>query len=540
MAPDMTVDQRRHDLDALRAGAMLLGIVYHALLSFSQGHFWPVVDSERHLFPHLAAAAMHGFRMPLFFVLSGFFVAMLWHRKGPEYLIRSRFRRVFVPLLLAVSTIVPVTLAATSQVPPSQLLARPGASHDLGDKQAVWYAVRWGDSAGVEKYLDRGGDPYLIEPELGMSLMSLAAFAGQAHIIEALIGRGVDVNYRDARGNTPMHAAALFGRHEIARLLIGHGVDTQARNRSGQTPEDMALDSWSAARSVAKWMNMELDEDRTKTGPSAVINELLQTGSITYGQEEDWIQNVVTTLKTEPILGHLWFLWHLSLLTLGFVVVAYIGRCFRLEIEKPRVALYLVCLVPFALVPVWSMHLFGGDFSFTLVPDFRVLFYNGIFFSSGALYFLLDDRSGRLLRLWWVMLPVALLIVFPPAFEFHTGVFGIADELVDGNLHRPASVVLQVLYVWLMILGCMGMARAFLRVENRLVRYLSDSAYWMYLTHLPLVIVMQSLVAEWDLAIPVKWGLIVAVVIGFLLLTYEYAVRYTWLGSLLNGPRKRF
>ena len=33
-------ERRRHDLDALRAWAMLVGIVYHASLSFSAGQLW--------------------------------------------------------------------------------------------------------------------------------------------------------------------------------------------------------------------------------------------------------------------------------------------------------------------------------------------------------------------------------------------------------------------------------------------------------------------------------------------------------------------
>jgi hypothetical protein len=37
-------DPRRHDLDALRASAMLLGILYHAALSFALGFTWSVQD----------------------------------------------------------------------------------------------------------------------------------------------------------------------------------------------------------------------------------------------------------------------------------------------------------------------------------------------------------------------------------------------------------------------------------------------------------------------------------------------------------------
>ena len=69
---------RRHDLDALRAFAMLLGIVLHGALAFIPGA-WAVTDAsvegDGTPFAWLTMA-IHGFRMPVFFLMSGFFTAM--------------------------------------------------------------------------------------------------------------------------------------------------------------------------------------------------------------------------------------------------------------------------------------------------------------------------------------------------------------------------------------------------------------------------------------------------------------------------------
>ena len=74
---------RFHELDALRAFAMLLGVVLHASM-FLVWPEWPVVAKE--ISPDLPyddiVHAIHGFRMPVFFLLSGFFTAMLWRRHG--------------------------------------------------------------------------------------------------------------------------------------------------------------------------------------------------------------------------------------------------------------------------------------------------------------------------------------------------------------------------------------------------------------------------------------------------------------------------
>lgn len=97
---------RRHDLDALRAVAMLLGIALHASLSFIPD-VWKVQDSQQDDIFYLFVAAVHGFRMPLFFLLSGFFTAMLWQKRGLRSLIRHRVRRIFLPLILGLLTVIP-------------------------------------------------------------------------------------------------------------------------------------------------------------------------------------------------------------------------------------------------------------------------------------------------------------------------------------------------------------------------------------------------------------------------------------------------
>ena len=56
--------------------------------------------------------AIHGFRMPVFFLVSGFFTAMLWRRRGLGGLIAHRLRRIALPLGLSVLVLVPAILGA--------------------------------------------------------------------------------------------------------------------------------------------------------------------------------------------------------------------------------------------------------------------------------------------------------------------------------------------------------------------------------------------------------------------------------------------
>lgn len=111
-AKSVTSANRRHDLDALRAIAMLLGIVLHAALSFGSIP-WTVTDVQQSEFYDVLFACIHGFRMPLFFMLSGFFTAMLWRKRGLGSLLKHRFKRIFLPLLIGCVTIVPAMWAVS-------------------------------------------------------------------------------------------------------------------------------------------------------------------------------------------------------------------------------------------------------------------------------------------------------------------------------------------------------------------------------------------------------------------------------------------
>jgi fucose 4-O-acetylase-like acetyltransferase len=98
---------RRHDLDALRAFAMLLGIVLHASLSFSTLP-WVVRDTRQSGLYSVFMQALHGFRLPLFFLVSAFFTTMLWRRRGLASLLKQRAVRILVPCLVGLVTIIPV------------------------------------------------------------------------------------------------------------------------------------------------------------------------------------------------------------------------------------------------------------------------------------------------------------------------------------------------------------------------------------------------------------------------------------------------
>ena len=90
-----------------------------------------------------------------------------------------------------------------------------------------------------------------------------------------------------------------------------------------------------------------------------------------------------------------------------------------------------------------------------------------------------------------------------------------------------------------MILAFIGLFRRFFSRENKGVRFVSDASYWMYLAHLPLVMMLQALISRWNLHCSLKLTLLCLTTFAFLLLTYRYLVRYTIIWTMLNGRKSR-
>jgi len=536
-----TAFARRADLDALRAGAMLLGIVLHASLSFFPS-FWMVTDRRQDPGFGIVFAAIHGFRMPLFFVLSGFFSAMLLHRRGRRSLVNHRFRRVFLPLLLGMVTVVPAT-NWISGVAISSGSSKPAGAPPTDEALNIWAAAREGDLGAIERYMASGVAVDASDPERGGTPLLWAAASGRAEAIELLVGRGADVNAADPNGGTALHAAAFLGHEKTVDVLVRNGAKVNAANERGETPLDVAILDEGTTRYFASLLQLEVNEDELGRRKAAIAESLRQRGA-TVGRKA----GVADLLMQMPLFSHLWFLWFLWLLVLGYVAVSALGAWLP-PVHLPEwlvlsPARYL-WLVPLTMIPQSFMGdggaspIFGPDSSIGLLPIPQVLAYYAIFFGFGALYHGFDDQSGRVGQRWWLPLSIGLLVVLPVGMALTQGWSGPPGAELGPLPRRILSVFLQAVFPWLLTFGLMGLFRRVCSFESPTMRYLSDSAYWLYLAHLPLIIAAQYVVRDWPIPAIAKFLLIVVVVTSFLLWTYRALVRYTWVGRFLNGPRTR-
>jgi glucan biosynthesis protein C len=375
-------------MDALRAIAMLLGIVLHVTIAYrlTPAFPWPADDKVHSIFYDYLYLFLHSFRMQLFFLIAGFFARLLYLKIGLRSFVKHRLRRIVLPLVVGIVTIVPLSM------------------------MPFFYYRYW---------LQHPGQGFL----------------------------------------------------EIAGRMVPH---------------------------LFKW------------------NGLI----------------------------HLWFLYYLVFYNVTMLALIFIDRklgilkeiidfIYRKVLVFPKMRSILLLIVPvtmaLCLFPNLPVEPYTG-----LFPNIPLYLYYGFFFFLGFTF----HRHYRDNLQAFTRNAIPFLII-------GTAMVPIVWKLcyLSGGGNVSAWFVLVRLVAAtqtiLLLFGFMGVFLRFAKAENYTLRYISDASYWMYLIHVPIVVSMQIWFIGSAVPPPLRFAIINVVAIGVSLVTYMIFVRYTIIGKVLNGPRKR-
>lgn len=255
------------------------------------------------------------------------------------------------------------------------------------------------------------------------------------------------------------------------------------------------------------------------------------------------------TLETFP-LTHLWFLWVLLIFYVGMIVLRvpfavadrgggwgrFVDRITGAVIGPWTPALMAAPLaIAFWLAPNWTPF-FGIPTPDTgLVPNPVALTAFGTAFGLG---FLLDRRRDLLVRIerLWPVFTVVALVVASAALVMVGGPVPELAPVTDPDVKAPLAAVMA-LAVFASTFAALSLALRFASGYSAVRRYLADASYWVYIVHLPLVLVGQILVVNETWPWFVKFGAVISGTMAVSLLTYELLVRHSFVGRWLNGQR---
>jgi peptidoglycan/LPS O-acetylase OafA/YrhL len=316
--------------------------------------------------------------------------------------------------------------------------------------------------------------------------------------------------------------AGFFGA-----LLWERGKLRFVRNRLGRILAPFAL-FWACMYPVVLWMAAYSREWGHAEGMSRATRYITSGAFLEY-----------------PHPLHMWFLEYLLILYgIGSLVAGFVEWVGRM----PGVAASLAALngwyraimetawrpAVFAVPSAAALMLMRGGFledppGFLPVP--RIVIAYTIPFFFGWLLFRNRDLLDGFQRHAWKQTILALALV---------GAWLTFMAPLQGRPEywfwvKPLRSAAGALILWLLIFGLTGLFLRYCSRDQPVARYLADASYWMYMMHMPVVMLFQMTLAPLAWPAAVKVLLVVALSFPALALSYDVLVRATWLGTLLNG-----
>jgi len=461
----------------------------------------------------------------------------------------------------------------------------------------IWAASKRGDIELLKQRISEGKDVNRRDI-MKVTPLHWASAYGNEEAVKLLLDNGADYNIGDDSDATPLAWAAFMSESGTAKLLIDAGASTKHRNRDGTTPIDATNINRDTMKFLMGILRIKVDLDLVMAKRSE-IKTTLRGNDLTGGSKftamigDFLVSNYVIDFYGRDVINlhHLWFLYILFSIIIIFCALSLFIEKLSLhnlwsnlpELVKSALRGIVLAVI---VVSTFYTQIFMGTgelgpatavffdpeklYDFFTLQGFDgksawwILVHYSLFFIAGVIFFGIKG-FGSFSKYAWPLLFFAASITFiiaineyrkpcpdwinlrkgldgpfaflGPAIKSVQESFNSLDQEKDGIIVKRAFIT--TIYCWLMTFGFIGFFRFFFSGESRLVRFVSDSSYWLYLAHQPLVISLQIILADWDIPIIIKFPLICVITAVILLLTYRYIVRYSFIGTILNGKRVR-
>lgn len=250
-----------------------------------------------------------------------------------------------------------------------------------------------------------------------------------------------------------------------------------------------------------------------------------------------------------PSTMHLWFLYNLFMFCLvvgaGAVLWSFLQSKFvRLksvnlswDVSPPLI----LCIFPLLVTPALLLQTAPFPAADKFYPELWSFGFYGVFFSIGGMLFFNKSLSTQLI-------PYRHYLLFSSIIAYGYFYFQLPKEItIEQTLafaNNTSLTIQHVLAVFAeaiiavnMSLYCLVMGRRYLNQHNQALKFVADSSYWVYLSHIPILLFIQFQLISLDLNMASKFFISAATTLAFGWLTYLIFVKWTPIGWMLNGRR---
>lgn len=281
------------------------------------------------------------------------------------------------------------------------------------------------------------------------------------------------------------------------------------------------------------------------------VTYLSKGGSaLTQNQIVPW---VITTIKQGFASGAIWhyynntysywFLYYLMLYYLASIIVILVMKvsvkCFSSKILSNIYKIFsFIYTSPFALTLIlfiilsfsqkWYIDI---DLRFNSPP--HIIIYYAVFYFMGWFMCQYDTinyctKYSIIYFMVAILMCVAYLVLYTLQFNY-------------GDVHYAYYKMLCMFFYGsaaiFLVKSSIGLAINYLNKPRKVVRYLADASYWLYISQIPLVVLMQIIMIQTSYNYIIQYLCIFLSSLLILLICYKLFVRHTWIGQLLNGTR---
>lgn len=233
---------------------------------------------------------------------------------------------------------------------------------------------------------------------------------------------------------------------------------------------------------------------------------------------------------------HLWFLYNLAFFCILTWVLSYINWSNLFNVFKSAKPLHFILGFPLLLLPALCSILSPLPAPDQMFPQLWSFGFFGLFFALGYWIFNIENFIDRF-QSYSLALFLGSIVLYAIYYSNLPKQLAFPPAPVEYPLNAILKLCEAYISVW-MTLACLVAGKRYLNSHNRVMRFLSDSSYWVYLVHLPLLFAVQYQLMDKEWSLLAKYSASVGVTLVICILSYLLLVRWTPVGWMLNGRKK--
>lgn len=223
-------------------------------------------------------------------------------------------------------------------------------------------------------------------------------------------------------------------------------------------------------------------------------------------------------------LGTFWFLYYLILIDLFFLLIIVPLRNIMPLFKFIKRSTLIFLLILGSCVSLIFSHDWYTPTDATILPVFSVLIYYGLFFSFG--WIVAEIYPNIINNIYWQKwrntIWIASLLISGLLFS---GYFVLFTGYRDYALMKPIGEILFSSIAWISMLSLFAFCDSIANQTNKVWRYLADSAYWIYIAQMPIIMVVTMIFYYNKIDLLVSIPLVIAISLAVLLLSYQLLIR---------------